>query len=93
MRRETRIVEANVEILKAVKGRGVEPALDLGGFFDKPFLGLVKSDEVEVEAAGRAGVVGEDLGDDGDALEPAGAEAAGVDVERRGAPERTPPAG
>ena len=86
-------LEADVEILKANKSSRTEPALDLSCFFDKPFLGLVKSDEVEVEAAGRAGVVGEDLGDDGDALEPAGAEAAGVDVERRGAPDRTPPAG
>jgi hypothetical protein len=43
----------------------------------------VKPDEVKDEAAGRASVVREDLGDNGYALELAGAEAVvGLEVER-----------
>jgi hypothetical protein len=54
--------EANVKILKAVEGWRTEPTLDLSGFFGESFFGFVKAD-VETEAAGRARVFGEDLGD------------------------------
>ena len=68
-------MEADVEILKAVKSSGVEPALDLIGVF---------GDIVADEAAGGSRVVGENLGDDGEAFEIVKAEAVGgVEVERR----------
>lgn len=47
-----------------------------------------------MEAAGGARVVGEDFGDDGEALDVVGAEiVAGVEIERRGSPEGPPSAG
>jgi hypothetical protein len=53
----------------------MEPSLDLS---------FVEVDEVELEAAAWAMVVGEDLGDDGEALEIIAAEPGGcVEVERR----------
>jgi hypothetical protein len=76
-------VEADIEILKVCEGSGMEPPLDLSGFFGKPFFIFVKADKVEIKAAGRARVVGEDLGDDAEALEMVGAETiVGVEVER-----------
>jgi hypothetical protein len=76
-------VEADVEILKVCEGSGMEPPLDLSGFFGKPFFISVKADAVDFEAAGRAMVVGEDLEDNREELEVVGAEAVvGVEVER-----------
>lgn len=48
---------------------------------------------VEREAAGRAWVITEDAGDDGGELELVEADVVGVQVERRGSPERTPSPG
>ena len=71
----------------------MEPVLDLSGFLGMPFLVFVEADVVEAEAAGGARVVGEDPGDDGEALVGVGAEGKGtINVERRGAPEGTPSA-
>jgi hypothetical protein len=54
----------------------------------------VEADAGEGEAASGAWVLGEDLGDKSDSLPVLAAEVAvGTKVERRGAPERTPPAG
>jgi hypothetical protein len=75
--------EADAKILKFCEGWRTEPALDLKSFFSKPFSVFVKPDAVKDEAAGRASVVREDLGDNGEALELAGAEAVvGHEVER-----------
>lgn len=77
-------VEADVELLKVSEGSGVEPVLDLSGFLGVPFFRFVEADEAEDETAGRSRVVGEDPGDDGEALELFGAEVVGgVEVERR----------
>ena len=85
------VVVADVEILEVCEGWGVEPAVELG-----VAVGVVaEADGGEVEAAGGAGVDGEDGGDDGGAAEGVGAEGdPGVEVEGRGgAPEGPPPGG
>ena len=75
-----------MELLEVGKGLGTKPAVDLA------VEALV--DGGEVEAEGWARVLGEDLGDVGDAFTLiAGEVTVGDEVEGRGAPEGSPPAG
>jgi hypothetical protein len=52
---------ADLDLLEADEGRRAEPAVDLG-------VAIAEADPRERQVAGRARVVGEDLGDEGHAL-------------------------
>ena len=83
---------ADIELLESVKGSGLAPAVELSA--PALYVAGCGLDEWEVEATGGARVVGEDPGDENNelALLPGEGEV-GDEVEGRGAPQGSPPAG
>lgn len=82
----------DIELLESVKGSGLAPAVELSA--SAVYVAGCELDEWEVEATGRARVVGEDPVDDGGAPAKAAKEAAiSLKVEGRGAPKVVPSAG